>query len=155
MPDRFHLVCRADHPLATRRRVGLADLAGYPFVLQARTSSVRQHIEAAVWPNKLNSVMELEQLSTVAGMTRAGIGITVVPMLTLFHFKHPELVTRPIQGQDWERQIFLIRSRDRTLSIAAQALSEFLLARRPKTDVRWTPPSAERPAGRPAERPAR
>lgn len=137
--DRFHLVCRVDHPLAQRRRVTLADLAGHPFVHLARTSSVRQHIEAAIWPMPMNSVMELEQLSTVAGMTRAGIGITVVPMLTLFHFAHPELVTRPIQGPELVREIFVLRSRDRSLSVAAQALYDFLLARRPRTDVRRPP----------------
>jgi LysR family carnitine catabolism transcriptional activator len=134
--DRFHLVCRADHALAARRRVTLHDLAGQPFVHLARTSSVRQHIEAAIWPTPMMSVMELEQLSTVAGMVRAGLGITVVPMLALFHFGHPDLVTRPIRGPELVRQIFVVRSRDRSLSIAAQALYDFLLARRPKTDVR-------------------
>lgn len=133
--DRFHLVCRSDHPLARKRRVGFADIAGEPFVHLARTSSVRQHIEAAVWPVPLNRVMELEQLSTVAGMVRAGLGVTVVPMLTLFHFAHPDLVTKPLSGSTLKREIFLIRPRDRGLSVAAQALCDFVVARRPKTDA--------------------
>ena len=132
--DRFHLVCRKDHPLARRRRPTLADLQGQPFVHQARTSSVRQHIEAAAWPAQMNGVMELEQLSTVAGMVRAGLGITVVPMLTLFHFTHPDLVARPLAADTLRREIFLIRPRDRSLSAAAQALCEFMLERRPVTD---------------------
>lgn len=133
--DRFHLVCRKDHRLARRRRVGFADIAGEPFVHLARTSSVRQHIEAAVWPVPLHSVMELEQLSTVAGMVRAGLGVTVVPTLTLFHFAHADLVTRPLSGSALKREIFLIRPRDRGLSVAAQALCDFVVARRPKTDA--------------------
>jgi LysR family carnitine catabolism transcriptional activator len=134
--DRFHLVCRRDHPLAAKRRPTLADVAGHPFVHLARTSSVRQHIESAVWPAQMNRVMELEQLSTVAGMVRAGLGVTVVPMLTLFHFGHPDLVTRALHAPGLQRDIFVIRPRDRSLSAAAQALFEYLLARRPKTDVR-------------------
>ena len=134
--DRFHLVCRRDHPLATRRRVTLADLAGQPFVHLARTSSVRQHIEQAVWPAQMNRVMELEQLSTVAGMVRAGLGVTVVPMLTLFHFVHPDLVTKPLYGSTLKREIFVIRPRDRSLSSAAQALYDWVLAHRPKTDAK-------------------
>lgn len=134
--DRFHLVCRKDHPLAAKRRPTLADIGNHPFVHLARTSSVRQHIEAAVWPGQLNRVMELEQLSTVAGMVRAGLGVTVVPMLTLFLFAHPELVARPIHAPEMKRRIFLIRPRDRSLSAAGQALFDFVTARRPKTDVR-------------------
>ena len=134
--DRFHLVCRRDHPLARRRRLMLADLAGEPFVHLARTSSVRQHIEQAMWPRQMHRVMELEQLSTVAGMVRAGLGITVVPMLTLYHFAHPDLVTRPVHDADLVREIFVIRPRDRSFSVAAQGLYEWLMGHRPRTDVK-------------------
>lgn len=130
--DRFHLVCRADHPLATRRKLTLAELAGEPFIHLARSSSVRQHIEAAIRPAQMNRVMELEQLSTVAGMVRAGLGITVVPSLTLFHFQHPDLATRPLNAPGLKREIFVIRWKDRSLSSAAQVLLEFLVARKPR-----------------------
>jgi LysR family carnitine catabolism transcriptional activator len=130
--DRFHLVCRADHPLATRRKLTLAELAGEPFIHLARSSSVRQHIEAAIRPAQMNRVMELEQLSTVAGMVRAGLGVTVVPSLTLFHFQHPDLATRPLNAPGLKREIFVIRWKDRSLSSAAQVLLEFLVARKPR-----------------------
>lgn len=132
--DRFHLVCRRDHPLARRRRVALADLAGEPFVHLARTSSVRQHIDAAAWPAQMHRVMEVDQLPTVAGMVRAGLGISVVPSLTLFHFGHAELATRALQPA-LQRDIWVVRPRDRSLSLAAQALYEFVLARRPRADA--------------------
>lgn len=131
--DRFHLVCRHDHRLAHKRRLGLADLGGEPFIHLTRDSSVRQQIEAAIRPAQLNRVMELEQLSTVAGMVRAGLGITVVPTLTLFHFQHPELATRPLPAPGLHREIFVIRPRDRSLSAAAQTLLDLFLARRPGT----------------------
>lgn len=130
--DRFHLVCRVDHPLARRRKLTLAQLAGEPFIHLARSSSVRQHIEAAMRPAQMNRVMELEQLSTVAGMVRAGLGITVVPSLTLFHFQHPDLATRPLNAPGLKRELFVIRWKDRSLSSAAQALLEFLVARKPR-----------------------
>lgn len=130
--DRFHLVCRADHPLTRRRKLTLAQLAGEPFIHLARSSSVRQHIEAAMRPAQMNRVMELEQLSTVAGMVRAGLGITVVPSLTLFHFQHPDLATRPLNAPGLKRELFVIRWKDRSLSSAAQALLEFLVARKPR-----------------------
>lgn len=130
--DRFHVVCRSDHAFANKRRITLGDLPGQPFVHLARNSSVRQHIDTAIRPAQIHSVLELEQLSTVAGMVRAGLGITVVPTLTLFHFEHPALVTRPLHAPGLKRELFVIRRRDRSLSVAAQALFELVMARRPK-----------------------
>ncbi|AVS91288.1 LysR family transcriptional regulator [Paracidovorax avenae] len=132
--DGFHLVCRADHPLAKRRpRAGLQvqDLAPWPFVHLARTSSVRQYLEAAIHPHAMNTLMEVEQLATVMGMVRAGIGISVVPTLTLFHFSQPGLVTRPLSLPALTRQIFLVRRRDRELSVAARELYRRVMERRP------------------------
>jgi LysR family carnitine catabolism transcriptional activator len=131
--DDFHVVCRRDHALAARRKVGLDDLGPHPIVQLARSSSVRQYLEAAIYPTQLRTVMELDQLSTVAGMVRAGLGISVVPTLTLFHFDGPELVTRPLDAPGLRRQIFVVRRRDRTLSSAAQGLYEALCATRPKS----------------------
>jgi DNA-binding transcriptional LysR family regulator len=130
--DDFHVVCRQDHALASHKRLKLADLAPYPIVQLARSSSVRQYLEAAIYPQQLQTVMELEQLSSVAGMVRAGLGLSVVPTLTLFHFDSAELVTRPLDAPGLRRQIFLVRRRDRTLSAAAQALYDVVLAARPR-----------------------
>jgi len=137
--DRFHLVCRHDHPLARLRAPRLAQLAGHPFVHLARSSSVRQHIEQAIFPLQMDSVMELEQLSTVAGMVRAGLGISVVPALALFHFEHPELWTKALDAPGLERQIFVVRRRDRSLSSAANALLEQVEAERPGAARRRKP----------------
>lgn len=140
--DRFHLVCRADHPLARRRgALGIADLAPHPIVQLARSSSVRQYVEAALYPTQLRTMLELDQLSTVAGMVRAGLGLTVVPTLTLFHFDHPDLVTRALDAPGLVRQVFVVRRNDRGLSTAAQALYEWLLKHRPR-------PAAGRTAAR-------
>lgn len=135
--DGFHLVCRADHPLARRLRSRKAaplkaqDLAEWPFVHLARTSSVRQYLEAALHPQAMNTLMEVEQLATVMGMVRAGLGISVVPTLTLFHFHQPGLVTRALTLPGLTRQIYLVRRRDRSLSVAAQALYAMVMAQRP------------------------
>ncbi|MES2611657.1 MAG: LysR family transcriptional regulator [Pseudomonadota bacterium] len=130
--DDFHLVCPADHALAKRRKpIAPADLVAHPFIHLARTSSVRQYLEAALHPEAMHTLMEVEQLATVMGMVRAGLGISVVPALTLFHFDQPGLVTRPLALQGLLRQIYLVRRRDRSLSAAAQALYALVMAQRP------------------------
>ena len=137
--DGFHLVCRADHPLARQplpagRRSAAAQwraLAEWPFIHLARHSSVRQYLEAAFHPHAMRTLMEVEQLATVMGMVRAGLGISVVPTLTLFHFQQEGLATRPLALPGLTRQIYLVRRRDRGLSVAAQALYARVMQQRP------------------------
>jgi len=131
--DDFHLVCRADHPLAAVRTIKLHDLAAWPFIHLSRSSSVRQYLDAAFHPQAMDTVMEVDQLATVMGMVRAGLGISVVPALALFHFQQPEIATRPVRLPGLARRIYLVRRRDRSLSLAAQALHDLVLANRPAT----------------------
>jgi len=129
--DGFHLVCRKDHPLAKRRAadIKLKDLAPYPFVHLARNSSVRQQLDAALHPMQLNTVLEVEHLATVAGMVEAGLGISVVPALTLFHFERPALVTRPLKLAGLKRRIYVVQREGESLSVAAQAMRQLIVRR--------------------------
>ena len=129
--DGFHLVCPAGHPLLDLPSPRPRDLAAHPFVHLSRTSSVRQVLDGATLPLQMRSLMEVDQLATVMGMVRAGVGISVVPSLALFHFQHPDIATRPLRWPGLERRIFLVRRRDRGLSLAAQSFYDWVMARRP------------------------
>ena len=129
--DRFHLVCRGDHPLARKATVRVKDLAAYPFVHFTRSSSVRQHLEAALHPQQMATVLEVEHLTTVMGMVEEGVGITVVPALTLFEFDRGSLVHRPFRLPGLERTIYLVRRADRGLSLAARSLYDLMIQRKP------------------------
>jgi LysR family carnitine catabolism transcriptional activator len=130
--DTFHAVFRKDHPLAASTgKLKLAALGAWPIIQLARSSSVRQHIETAIYPDRLQTLLELEQLSSVAAMVREGLGISIVPTLTLFHFDHKDLRARPVVSPGLKRQVFLVRRADRALSSAAQGLYELLMANKP------------------------
>ena len=64
-------------------------------------------------------------------MVRAGLGISIVPALTLYQFRAPELAIVPLSWPGLRRRIYLVRRRDRGLSVAAQAFCDWVLARRP------------------------
>ena len=130
--DDFHLVCREDHPLAAQDTLEVADLLPWPFVHLARHSSVRQYLDAAFFPQSMHTLVEVEQLATVMGLVHAGLGISVVPALSLFHFDKPGLITRPLSLPGMERQIYLVRRRERSLSLPAQALCRLMLEHRPQ-----------------------
>lgn len=129
--DDFHLVCRADHVLAVQDSLEVEDLLPWPFVHLARHSSVRQYLDAAFFPQSMHTLVEVEQLATVMGLVHAGLGISVVPALSLFHFDKPGLITRPLSLPGMDRQIYLVRRRERSLSLAAQALYRLMLDKRP------------------------
>ncbi|MBS0426676.1 MAG: LysR family transcriptional regulator [Proteobacteria bacterium] len=127
--ERFHLVCRADHPLATAPRLTLRQLAPWPFIHMTRNSSVRQALEAALHPLQMNTVLEVEQLATVMGMVEAGLGISVVPTLTLYQFRRDTIVTRALPLPALRRRMLLVRRREGSLSAAAQALHDLVVKR--------------------------
>ncbi len=126
--DGFHLLCPANHPLAQRRRLSVEALAAYPFIQMARSSSVRQALDAALHPMSMNTVLEVEQLATVRGMVEAGLGISAVPTLTLYQFRTPGIVVRPLPLPTLTRSIVLIR-RSVSLSSAAQAMHDLVVER--------------------------
>lgn len=129
--DDFYLVCPSGHPLAALARVRPKDLANWPFIHLAPSTSVRQNLTSAIHPVQLQTIMEVEQLATVMGMVRAGLGISVVPGLTLFHFNQPGIVIRRLPLGGLSRKLYLVRRRDRSLSIAAQSLYDLMLEQRP------------------------
>lgn len=127
--DKFYLVCRKDHPLATEKVLTLKKLVSYPFIHMSRNSSVRQALDAALHPLQTQTLLEVDQLATVTGMVEAGLGISVVPALTLFHFERDSLMTRPLQIANLTRKIYVVRRQADSLSVAAQALHDLIVLR--------------------------
>jgi LysR family carnitine catabolism transcriptional activator len=129
--DRFELVCRQDHRLAGASRVVAKDLAGECFVTQARHSIVGRYLQGALPPRDAPRLVEVEQLPTVIGLVRAGIGLAAIPQLNLYDFHYPDLVRRELMLKGLERRLFVVQQGGRPLSAAAQALLDWLVAHRP------------------------
>ena len=119
--ERFHLVCPKSHALAGKRSVTLAQLRGLPLVQIARSSSVRQHLEAAGVVAEPGA-LEVEHLATVAALVAQGLGVSVVPELTLFHFERAGLAAVPVRDAQLRRPLLLARRKGKALSVAAQAM---------------------------------
>lgn len=129
--DRFELVCRHDHRLANAKRVHLKDLAGECLIYQVRQGIVGRYLNDFVPQQDLPRSMEVEQLTTVIGMVRAGIGIAAIPQFNLYDFHHDDLVRRELAFRGLERHIYIVRPIGHKLSFAAQALHDLLKQRRP------------------------
>lgn len=150
--DDFHLVCPQGHALTKLHDIRPRDVAAYPFIHMARSSSVRQYLDAALHPLQMQTLMEVDQLATAMGMVRAGLGVSMMPALTLFHFAQPGLVTRPLAWTGLKRRIYLVLRRDRSLSLAAQSLYALVKANPPRltAPARGQATPARAPRGRKA-----
>ena len=61
-----------------------------------------------------------------------------------FHFAQPGLVTRPLHWPGLTRRIYLVRRRERSLSLAAQSLFDQVMAQPPQVDTPEPPVSRKR-----------
>lgn len=122
--DRFVAACRRDHPLARLRRVTWAQLKDYEFITVGRASGNRLLMEQALSSSaqRPQSICETQHVTTVLGLVEAGLGVAVVPSLSMPGPNHPLLVSIPLIEPAVTRTIGLIRRRNRTLSPAAQQL---------------------------------
>lgn len=126
--DGFHLVCPKNHPLALQREpVTLDDIAPFPLINFVRFSSIRQCLDSAFGERRINNVLELEHLATVGAMVERGLGVSLVPTLTLYQFRSPALAVRPVQEPALSRNIYILRHKNRRLTFPAQALYELVL----------------------------
>ncbi|MFA4914590.1 MAG: LysR family transcriptional regulator [Comamonadaceae bacterium] len=122
MADRFHVVCREDHPLARQDEVAAEQLLHWPIIHMSRASSVRQGLEQLMPALARHVAFEVDHLATAMGLVQAGLGISIVPAMTLFHFQRPGLTILPLAGDALTRSLYVVHRQGRTFSSAAQAL---------------------------------
>ncbi len=120
--DSFYVVCSSEHPLAAKKKLLQRDMLRHPVIQFVRTTSIRQHLDASFYPEKLITQMEVSNLSTVAGLVANNMGISIVPGLSLFLYSKPSIAIIPLELEVPNRMISLVQSRDRVQSLAAQAL---------------------------------
>lgn len=130
------LVVRQTHPLAGRRRVSLADMLDYQWVIQEPDSPIRQAVEAAfleaelpVPANVTNSSSLLVALAMVAqGDVIAPLSQEVAGLLTSGDIA-ANLVTLDPENRISVSPYYVISHRDRQLTMAASRLLTETLSR--------------------------
>ncbi|MCU6662954.1 MAG: LysR family transcriptional regulator [Silvania sp.] len=123
LSEPFLLLCRDDHPFAGRDSVSWHELEGQRLVLQDYASGSRPLIDAALagFSVEANIVQEIGHPATLFPMVESGIGISVLPALALPLPQGNHLQIKRLTPVV-ERQLMLVRRKNRSLSTAAQAL---------------------------------
>jgi len=129
--DRFCVVFPPDHPFAKKKVVSWSDLAREAFIAFDRTTSIRQHLDRAFAESGAvpHNAIEARNISAVAGLVAAGLGVSAVPGLVLPLVEFAGLRYRPLGDPRTERRIAIVRVPHRPLSPAATAFREAIASR--------------------------
>jgi LysR family transcriptional activator of glutamate synthase operon len=129
----LRLALPREHPLAGQRRVGLADVAGEPFISLRPASALRRLTDdlceqAGFRPDV---IFEGDDLSNVRGFVAAGLGVAVVPAPRA---GSPEAVPGPVTYTELAdpgavREIFLTWSAERRLLPATDLFRRHVIRR--------------------------
>lgn len=122
LSEPFLLLCRDDDPLASLPQVAWQALQEANLVLQDYASGSRPLIDAALAAQgvKATIVQEIGHPATLFPMVEAGIGISVLPALALPLPQGSRLTVKRFVTCV-ERQLMLVRRKNRSLSGAAHA----------------------------------
>jgi DNA-binding transcriptional LysR family regulator len=127
--DRLCVVCPSNHPLATKRKIGVDDIAAHPLVLTATGTSVRAVVDAALAESGRAPVINCEPtyMMTAVAMVRARLGVTILPASAREIRAERSLIARPIDDERFLRPIMLVKKRGRGLPRAAEAFAEIVV----------------------------
>lgn len=128
--DQAVIVARVDHPLASRRNPGAAELAAYPWVLARRWELERKALDdlfAQAGLPPVQAVVETTSAVLMKTLLMNSDYLTFVPREMVFWEERAGLL-KPLKGfrSAWERQVGLTLRRDQAPPPALLALMDSL-----------------------------
>lgn len=126
--DRFFVVTPKDHPLLKIRNITWRHLQEYPFIALQRPSAMRQMVDKATSARgiHLNVEFEANQLASISSMVSSGLGISVMPSLTIQQMESLGVACRPLTRPTVTRRVGILTRRRYPLSAAANAMVQTL-----------------------------
>lgn len=122
--DRLFAFVPKSHLPMKRSRITLRELIEHPLVLTSKGSSVREIFEAALKKEKLSVLpaFEVNYMSTVIGLVRAGLGIAILPAIAETIEISPDITRLDITNPILSRSVEIIEKNGRSPSHAASSM---------------------------------
>ena len=125
LTERFVLAVQKQHPLAGRGAIHLKEGAPYPFVASNRREDLEFYcLKAGFRPN---IIAECDNGTTYEAFLRGGVGISVIPEITLGSVLPEDIVCIPLTYPVIERTISLTYDSRRRMSNAGQLFLQFCM----------------------------
>lgn len=118
------------HALETAAPLDVAELGKHDLILMAHGSNARRLVDTAFATvgRPALATCEASYMSTAVGMVRAGLGVALLPLGGVNLELDSRLRVKTIDAPGFSRQIALVRLKSRTLSPAAAAFLDALVA---------------------------
>jgi DNA-binding transcriptional LysR family regulator len=125
--DPLHLALAADHPLADRKRLELADLANESWIQTSADSPCAGHVvrscHAAGFEPSVS--FESDDYQTVQGLVGAGVGVAMIPELALSTVRD-DIRVRALHPASPVRKVFAATSRAAAATPAVATMLDVL-----------------------------
>jgi DNA-binding transcriptional LysR family regulator len=95
LDEELVLILAPGHPLARRRRIPHAALAGEPLVAYGAGSALRDELERVV-PDSPHVIAEANELATLRELVALGLGVTLMPAAVVASTPTTQLAVRPL-----------------------------------------------------------
>ncbi|HEX7730199.1 MAG TPA: LysR family transcriptional regulator [Terracidiphilus sp.] len=130
LTDRLCVFLPLNHHLVHQKNLTLSDVARQPLIVTGRESSVRELLDQAFRQNKLlpQIAYEVNYMATAVSMTKAGLGIAVLPEVVATMGDSSGLRAVPIVRPVLTREIFILQRKGRSLSPAAVEMIRIISA---------------------------
>jgi len=132
LEDQLVMIVGPAHPLKDRPLITIKDLGKEAFIVREDGSGTYQALQKAFFsagidPESFNVIARLGSNEAVRRAVAAGLGCAFVSDLSIQNnLRHGELFKIDVEGLSIERQLWLVKLRERTASPAAIAFSELL-----------------------------
>jgi DNA-binding transcriptional LysR family regulator len=106
LEDPMHVALPAEHPLAAKPALTLADLRDQDWVQTSASSPCARHVVRSCLAAGFepNATFESDDYETVQGLVAAGVGVALIPRLALTRV-HPGIVVRDLAPRSPARKV--------------------------------------------------
>ncbi len=123
--DKLAVIMQSNHPLASKPKINMSAVTGYPFIGFDREAPTRKGIDKLFRDKgfELTPSMEMDNVETIKRAIELGLGISVLPLPTVQHeISNGSLVARPFAEGVFTRPISILVRKGKYLSRASQAV---------------------------------
>jgi len=127
LEDPMHVVVPADHKLAAKPSLSLADLREQQWVQTSASSPCARHVVRSCLAAGFepNVTFESDDYETVQGLVAAGVGVALIPRLALTHV-HSGIVVRSLAPRSPARTVIAATTVDPGVAPAANTMIRVL-----------------------------
>lgn len=116
--DELILICSSDHPWKDRKEIPIEELANERMIWRESTSGTRHTVESKLREygvlEKINGYMEIGSTQAIKSMIEAGLGITILPRLTVARELELGLLREVnISGVKITRNLWMVKKKQR------------------------------------------